>query len=131
MEKVLRKFTLDFFAKSKHKTTPDEFFNIEDGVLIDVRSKEEADSLSIKMTCYSNIIYINIPINELPDKLDDIPKEKPIAIFCSSGYRAAIAYVYLYSKGFSLVRILDGGYDALIDAFKPSKVLKALKMNNK
>ena len=131
MEKVLRKLTFDFFAKSKHKTTPDEFFSLKDGILIDVRSKEEADSLSIKMACHSNIMCINIPINELPDKLDDIPREKPIAIFCPTGNRAGIAYAYLSFKGFSLVRILDGGYAALADAFKPGKVFKALKMNNK
>jgi hypothetical protein len=48
MEQILRSFTLDFFGKGKHKILPDKFFVAENCILLDVRSKEEAGSISVK-----------------------------------------------------------------------------------
>jgi len=127
MEQVLKNFTLDFFGKGKHKILPEKFFEIENGFLLDVRSREEAASLLIKMEIHPNIEYKNIPINEIPNRIDEIPKEKFVAVFCSAGVRAAIVYAYLLSKGFSNVRILEGGYTTLTEALKPGKILKVLK----
>ena len=68
----------------------------------------------------------NIPVNEIPDRIHEIPKGKSIAVFCPANVRSALAYAYLLSKGFSDVRILEGGYTALTDALKPDKVLKVV-----
>ena len=130
MEQVLRNLTLNFFGKGKHKISPDKFFEIENGFLLDVRSKEEAGSISIKMKFHPNIVCINIPINEVPDKINEIPKDKSIAVFCPANVRSAIVYAYLLSKGFSDVCIVEGGYSALTDALKPSKVLKVVQGSN-
>ena len=46
MEQVIRSLTLEFFGKGKHKISPDEFFETKNGFLLDVRSKEESDSIS-------------------------------------------------------------------------------------
>ena len=100
---------------------------MENCILLDVRSKEEADSISIKMDFHSNVKCINIPINKIPDRLHEIPKGKSIGVFCSSDVRPAIIYAYLLSKGFSDVRIVEGGYYALTEALKPGKVLKAVQ----
>ncbi len=127
MEQVLKNFTLDFFGQGKHKISPEKFFEIENGFLLDVRSKEEAASISIKMEVHPNIESKNIPINEIPDRIDEIPKEKLVAVFCSGEVRSAIVYAYLLSKGFSNVRILEGGYSALTEALKPKKLLKMIK----
>ncbi|GAB6162178.1 hypothetical protein JCM12298_13370 [Desulfothermus naphthae] len=127
MEQVLKNLTLDFFGQGKHKISPEKFFEIEKGFLLDVRSKEESASISIKMGVHPNIESKNIPINEIPDRINEIPKEKLVAVFCPAGVRAAIVYAYLLSKGFSQVRILEGGYDALTEALKPGKVLKVAR----
>ena len=127
MEQILKNLTLDFFGEGKHKISPEKFFEIENGFLLDVRSKEEAASILIKMELHPNIESKNIPVNEIPDRIDEIPKEKSVAVFCSAGVRSAIVYAYLLSKGFSNVRILEGGYPALTEALKPGKVLKVLK----
>ena len=124
MEQILKSLTLDFFGKGKHKISPEKFFKIENGVLLDVRSKEEAGSISIKMEYHLNVDSINIPINEIPDRIDEIPKEKSVAVFCPANVRSAIVYAYLLSNGFSDVRIVEGGYSALTEALKPDKVLK-------
>ncbi len=125
MEQVLKSLTLDFFGKGKHKISPDKFFEIENGFLLDVRSKEEADSIAIKMKYHPNIESKNIPTNEIPGRIHEIPKDKSIAVFCPANVRSAIVYAYLLAEGFTDIRIVEGGYSALTDALKPGKVLKA------
>jgi rhodanese-related sulfurtransferase len=127
MEQILKSFTLDFFGKGKHKISPEKFFAMENGVLLDVRSEEEAGSIAIKLEFHNNVESINIPTNEIPDRIDEIPTGKLIAVFCPANVRAAIVYAYLLSKGFSDVCILEGGYAALTDALKPGKVLDQLQ----
>lgn len=130
MEHVLRSLTLNFFGKGKHKISPDKFFEMENGFLLDVRSKEEAGSISIKLEYHLNVDCKNIPINEVPDRIHEIPEDKSVAVFCSGVTRAAVVYAYLLSKGFMDVRILEGGYSALTDALKPGKVLKFVQGAN-
>ncbi len=127
MKQILKNLTLDFFGKGKHKITPEKFFEIEDVFLLDVRSKEEASSISIRMEHHSNVESVNIPINEIPDRINEIPKEKFVAVFCPANVRSAIVYAYLLSKGFSKVRIVEGGYSALTEALKPGQILKIIQ----
>lgn len=127
MDQTLRNFTLDFFGKGKHKTSFAAFFEMEDIVFLDVRSKEEADSLSIELKYHDNVQCMKIPINEIPDRLPEIPKEKSIGLFCPSNVRSAMAYAFLLSKGFSDVRILEGGYIALTEAMMPGKILQVVQ----
>ncbi len=127
MEQVLRKLTLEFFGKGKHRISPDKFFEMENGFLLDVRSKEEADAISITLNTHPNIQCKNIPIHEMPDRIHEIPKDKSVGVFCPASVRAAITYAYLLSKGFSDVRIVDGGYADLTAALKPGPVLRAVQ----
>ncbi len=127
MEQVLKNLTLEFFGQGKHKISPEKFFKTENGFLLDVRSREEAASISIKMDVHPNIESKNIPVNEIPDRIEEIPKEKVVAVFCPAGVRSSIVYAYLLSKEFSNVRILEGGYLALTEALKPGKILKLLE----
>ncbi len=127
MEQILKSLTLDFFGKEKHKISPEKFFDMENGLLLDVRSKEESDSISIKLKHHSNVESLNIPINEIPDRIDEIPKTKFIAVFCPANVRSAIVYAYLLSKGFTEVRIVEGGYSALTEALKPGQVLRVIQ----
>jgi rhodanese-related sulfurtransferase len=129
MEQILKSLTLDFFGKGKHKISPEKFFEIENGFVLDVRSKEEAGSIMIKMEYHPNMECKNIPIDEIPDRISEIPKEKSVAVFCPANVRSAIVYAYLMSKGFSDIRIVEGGYSALTEALKPGKVLKVLQKN--
>lgn len=124
MEQILKSLTLDVFGKGKHKISPEQFFEMENGLFLDVRSEEEASSISIRMKYHSNIESLNIPINEIPDRIDEIPKTKFIAVFCPANVRSAIIYAYLLSKGFSNVRIVEGGYSALTEALKPGQIFK-------
>lgn len=129
MEQILKRFTLEFFGKGKHKISPEKFFETERGFLLDVRSKEEAGSLSVRLDYHPNIECKNIPLDELPDRINEIPYDASIALFCSGSTRSTIAYIYLLSKGYSNVRIIVGGYSDLTEALMPGKVLKALQNN--
>ena len=126
MEQLLRNMTLEFFGSGKHKISPDNLLEIKNVLLLDVRTKEEHESISIKFGVHSNIICKNIPLNELPDRIDEIPKERFIAIFCPANFRSSMTYLYLLSKGFTNIRVLEGGYAALTDAIMPGKLLKII-----
>ena len=56
----------------------------------------------------------NIPLNSLPDKLDDIDewKNQEIIVHCKGGGRATSAKAFLTQQGFTNVRNLLGGYQA-------------------
>jgi rhodanese-related sulfurtransferase len=118
--------TLDFFGKGKHKVTPEKLFEMDNVFLLDVRSREESDAISIRMEGYPNVEAANIPINEVADRIDEIPRDRRIAVFCPAHVRATIVYTFLLMEKFPDVRILEGGYQALTDALKPGKVLKHL-----
>ncbi len=126
MEQILKSFTLDFFGKGNHKISPEKFFEMESAFLFYFRSKEEAYSIFIKMDYHPNVESVNIPINEIPDRIDEIPKEKSIGVFCPANVRSAIVYAYLLSQGFTKVRIIEGGYSALTEALKPGQILKVI-----
>ena len=127
MEQLLKSMTLEFFGSGKHKISPEKLLETENVLLLDVRTKEENASVSIKFGPHSNIICKNIPLDELPDRLSEIPENKFIAVFCPAHFRSSMAYVYLRLNGFTDVRILMGGYSALTEAVKPGKVLKVVQ----
>lgn len=55
----------------------------------------------------------NIPLGELTDNLEKLPRDKPIYIYCQSGARSKMAVTLLKRNGVSNVEIATGGYPAL------------------
>ena len=119
---VLRKMTFDVFATGQHKISRDEFFSIRDAVLLGVRSNEEVCVLSLAPAV--NLTVLHIPLHEIPDRVDEIPADRPVAVFCSAGIRATMVYVYLRTLGFSKVRIMSGGLPEWIRQAFPSAIWK-------
>lgn len=114
----LRESDFAFWSAGKHKIMPAAFFDLyREGkaVLLDVRAEEEQRFLSLPFA-------LHIPIHELPDRLDEVPRDKTVALFCSGGDRAAVAYAYLRGKGFDNVRIFKGGYAELAAEILPGKL---------
>jgi len=68
--------------------------------------------------------------NEVPDLIHEIPKDCFIGIFCSYCVRSVIIFSYLLSKGYTHVKNISGGYDALMDAFKPGKLYRHIQSKN-
>ncbi|BFH76398.1 hypothetical protein TthTF19_15530 [Thermus thermophilus] len=61
---------------------------------------------------------VNIPIRELPKRIGEIPKGKPIIIYCGIGHRGAMGLVFLRGQGYNVKSIL-GGYKAWTGANLP------------
>ncbi|PWI58365.1 FAD-dependent oxidoreductase [Sulfoacidibacillus thermotolerans] len=53
---------------------------------------------------------INIPLDELRQRLSELDSKKPILLYCQGGQRSYFAYQMLKGQGFSRVYNLSGGY---------------------
>ena len=53
-----------------------------------------------------------IPLPELPDRLGEVPADRPVAVHCQSGSRSAIAASLLLAGGKRGVANVDGGFGA-------------------
>jgi len=76
---------------------PEEFVALEksrEGVLfVDVRTDKEAATGVIKNARH-------IPLEQLEDRLGELPKDKEIILYCANGIRAEMAYQTLDKQGF-------------------------------
>ncbi len=77
--------------------------NPENSVLIDVRTREENRLGSIPGA-------MNIPVDNLRERIHEIPAGKPLYIFCAIGLRGYLASRILMQNGFMEVYNLSGGY---------------------
>lgn len=85
-----------------------------DTIRIDVRTRDEHKLGSIPG-------FINIPVDELREHLDELPKDKLIIVSCAVGLRGYLAYRILVQNGFKNVRNLSGGYKTWSVATAPVK----------
>ena len=76
-------------------------------VLIDVRTPAEVAKGMAAATA------INIPLQEMPQRLGEFPKDKDLLIYCRSGKRSMAASKFLVEKGFTRVFNVEGGILAL------------------
>lgn len=77
----------------------------DDFILLDVRTKPEYTYGHIK-GC------INIPLQELPSKADQLDKTKEIIIYCGVGLRASNAHRILKNVGFKNSKFMEGSITA-------------------
>ncbi|MBL0047017.1 MAG: FAD-dependent oxidoreductase [Bacteroidetes bacterium] len=75
----------------------------EADVLLDVRTPEEFAQGHIEKA-------INLPLDELRDKLDSLAKDKNYFIYCQAGLRGYLAQRILVQNDFKRVKNLSGGY---------------------
>lgn len=70
--------------------------------LLDVRSKGEVEADPTAGA-------VNIPLTQLPQRLDEVPQDRPITVFCGSGMRATVAASLLQRAGRQDVTVVLGG----------------------
>ena len=63
---------------------------------------------------------INIPLSDLPIRVGGIEKDRPILVYCQTGYRSTQASTILVKAGFTEVYNLEGGILAWINAGYPT-----------
>ena len=81
---------------------PAFFEDVEGSYLIDVRAKEVFETKTIQGA-------VNIPISEIRGRLDEIPKDRKVILFCNTGHTSYIAARILEQAGFNNVYSLTGG----------------------
>jgi rhodanese-related sulfurtransferase len=71
-------------------------------LLVDVRTPQEF--------CQGHIPgAVNLPVDELRQRLDELPRDRQIAVYCQVGQRGYLATRILLQAGFSAANI-GGGY---------------------
>jgi len=55
---------------------------------------------------------LNVPLNQLPGRVQEIPRKTPLVLHCQSGYRSAIAASLLERHGITTCADLVGGFAA-------------------
>ena len=105
---ILNILALSAISKSEENSTDVEANNIENLLknkefLLDVREEYEYQDGHIKGA-------INLPLREILEKKDTLPKDKDIYVYCRSGHRSADAVNFLKSLGFEKVHNIEGGF---------------------
>jgi hydroxyacylglutathione hydrolase len=81
-------------------------------LVLDVRTANERESGTITDS-------LHVPLNQLPRRLAEIPRDRPIVVHCAGGYRSSIAASLLQREGIA-VSELAGGIAAW-EAARPRK----------
>ncbi len=74
-----------------------------DALIVDVRTPAEYDLGHIPGA-------INLPIDDLRERLGELPPSRPIVVYCAVGLRGYLASNILRQRGYDDVRNLIGGY---------------------
>ncbi len=82
-------------------------------VLLDVRTAGERNAAPIPGS-------LTIPLDELPSRLGEIPRDRPVVLVCAGGYRSGIANSVLMQNGFTRTADLLGGYPTWASHMAPS-----------
>lgn len=105
-EKSLESYiqTFDLQERKSMKIKSVEMLNAleaDEAVVIDIRFREEYEAWHMPF-------MKNIPLNELPSRLHELPKDKLIITACPHNDRANLARIYLTTKGYNAKYLSDG-----------------------
>jgi peroxiredoxin family protein/rhodanese-related sulfurtransferase/TusA-related sulfurtransferase len=81
-------------------------------ILLDVRTQDEYSLNTLTAS-------INIPLDDLRDRLTEIPTDKTIYVFCAIGLRGYLATNILLQRGYKNVFNVSGGYKTYDAATAP------------
>lgn len=79
----------------------------KDHVLVDVRTLGEVRRGTIPGAMV-------IPVDDLRSRLHEIPRDRPVVVYCAVGVRAHVASRILLQSGWTDVHILSGGYKTFL-----------------
>jgi rhodanese-related sulfurtransferase len=71
-------------------------------IVLDVRSPQERDNLGFIEGS------LNIPLNQLEDRLNEVPSDGPLVVHCAGGYRSAIACSVLQKNDINCMDMVGG-----------------------
>ncbi len=77
----------------------------EGAVALDVRQPDEFAAGHIEGA-------IHVPLGSVATRLSEVPRDRPVVVYCGHGERASSAVSLLERAGFASLLNIDGGYDA-------------------
>jgi hydroxyacylglutathione hydrolase len=83
----------------------------DDVQVVDVRNRSEWDAGHLPGVP-------NVPLNELTDRVNELPRDKRIIVHCESGGRSAVAASVLQAAGYNVGNFV-GGYTDWVKSGKP------------
>ncbi|WP_345241414.1 CoA-disulfide reductase [Pontibacillus salipaludis] len=86
------------------------------GMILDVRTSKEFNNGAIHNA-------VNIPLDDLRDRLNELPKNESITVYCQAGLRGYVATKLLEQHGFR-VKNLEGGYKTYSSVMSDLKELQ-------
>jgi glyoxylase-like metal-dependent hydrolase (beta-lactamase superfamily II) len=107
---ITERLSAPFAAQLMSSSTPP--------LVIDVRAPRERDQKHIDPS-------LAIPLNHLAEHLKELPRNRPLLVYCAGGYRSSIAASLLQSRGFSPVSEIAGGIAAWEAAKLPVQTTQA------
>lgn len=83
------------------------FFRVQNPttVILDVREPHELDVAHVEGA-------LHIPMQTIPNRLAELPREVPLAVMCHHGARSMAVVNYLRKAGFTNAFNITGGIDA-------------------
>ena len=111
---------------------PSEMKNmrIEIDDFIELYNEGKCELVDIRVAMETKVWQVNfglkIPAPELPERLNELPKDKMIVVACPKADRSNMARTWLASQGFE-VKYLSGGLLGLMDHLKGGKA-KVIKI---
>src|SRR5262249_20613702 len=81
--------------------------------LLDVRTPHEWDEGHLPGARY-------LFLGDLPQKLKDLNRDRPVVVYCASGYRSSLAASILQAGGFTAAANVPGSYQAWTAAGFPT-----------
>lgn len=78
-------------------------------VVLDVREPWELQTASVKADGFE---LLAIPMNDIPARLAEVPRERPLAVLCHHGGRSQRVALFLEQQGYEGVANVAGGINA-------------------
>jgi hydroxyacylglutathione hydrolase len=63
---------------------------------------------------------VSVPLNQLADRAVELPRDRPLLVYCAGGYRSSMAASLLQRMGFTNVSEIAGGITAWETAKLPT-----------
>ena len=85
-------------------------------VVLDIRTPGERSQKRIPGS-------IHIPLNHLPERIDEVPRDTPLVVHCAGGYRSAIAAGILAQHGLAGADLVGGisAWEVAVGTLEPAE----------
>ncbi|OBQ54502.1 rhodanese-like domain-containing protein [Halodesulfovibrio spirochaetisodalis] len=123
MDTILSEMDFEALACGEFTTSPEAVQRVIGNgnvLLLDVRTRQEADMCSYPFAK-------NIPLEELPDRVDELSRDAMIITIASSSFESTVGFSFLRQAGFEMVKTMVGGSEQLATLLKPAPLYAAKK----